>query len=159
MGLRLAFLVFCTACGQKVELSVAASGSTARNVDRATGKVVAYIGVRSGSMRCPNKVGLTGLYPSLVFTATAGTIAQNKRRFADDEATGDVLSLIDVKIRVLQASPSVAAIVVSSDDEEMLAIAARYDGVQTLKREPYYASSDVSVSEYFQHVSSSSSSS
>jgi CMP-N-acetylneuraminic acid synthetase len=43
-------------------------------------------------------------------------------------------------------------IVVSSDDDDLLAVAAKYEGVETRKREAYYASDTVTHSEYFEHI-------
>jgi CMP-N-acetylneuraminic acid synthetase len=48
--------------------------------------------------------------------------------------------------------PELTGIVVSSDNDEMLAVAAKYEGVETRKREDYYASDTVTHSEYFEHI-------
>ena len=96
-----------------------------------TGCVVAYVGVRSGSTRVPSK---------------------NSRPFTYDRASGEALSLLDLKLRTLARVPSVDAVVVSSDSEEMLAVAARYAHVAPLRRDPYYASSTVPVAEFFRHM-------
>ena len=96
-----------------------------------TGCVVAYVGVRSGSTRVPSK---------------------NSRPFTYDRASGEALSLLDLKLRTLARVPSVDAVVVSSDSEEMLAVAARYAHVTPLRRDPYYASSTVPVAEFFRHM-------
>ena len=96
-----------------------------------TGCVVAYVGVRSGSTRVPSK---------------------NSRPFTYDRASGEALSLLDLKLRTLARVPSVDAVIVSSDSEEMLAVAARYAHVTPLRRDPYYASSTVPVAEFFRHM-------
>ena len=47
-----------------------------------------------------------------------------------------------------------SGIVVSSDDSELLSVAEKYksEGVQTRKREDFYASDTVTHSEYFEHI-------
>ena len=87
------------------------------------GRIIAYIGVRSGSQRCPRK---------------------NIRPFYGE------FSLLDLKIRVLQQLG--LEIMVSSDSPEMLAIAASYAGVETVARKPYFARSDISTAQYFRHI-------
>ena len=102
------------------------SSTAAENATRAPlGRIVAYIGVRDGSQRCPRK---------------------NIKAFWGDA------SLLDVKIRVLREVKGLTGIVVSSDSEEMLERAARYEGVTTIARDPFYATSTVSVADYFEHV-------
>ena len=90
-------------------------------------KVIAYVGVRGGSKRCPRK---------------------NIKPFFGE------LSLIEVKLRELVKVPELSGIVVSSDDDEMLAVAAKYKayGVRTLKREAFYASDQISHSDYWEYI-------
>ena len=53
--------------------------------------------------------------------------------------------------------PELSGIVVSSDADELLAVADKYraEGVQTRKREDFYASDTVSHSQYFEHIAES----
>ena len=87
------------------------------------GRVIAYVGVRSGSQRCPRK---------------------NIRPFYGE------FSLLDLKIRMLQQLG--LKILVSSDSAEMLAVAASYQDVETVSRKPYFARSDITSAEYYQNI-------
>ena len=76
--------------------------------------VIAYVGVRGGSQRVPNK---------------------NARPFAYDRLTNEALSLLDVKLKTLLRVANVDRVVVSSESDEMLAAARRHKGVVALKRD------------------------
>lgn len=86
-------------------------------------KIVALVAVRSGSVRVINK---------------------NLRPFAGS-------SLLELKLRQLKRIPGLDGIVVNSNDEHMLQI-AREMGVGTVKREEYYASNQVSMSEVYKNM-------
>lgn len=86
-------------------------------------KIVALVAVRSGSVRVTNK---------------------NLRPFAGS-------SLLELKLRQLKRIPGLDGIVVNSNDEHMLQI-AREMGVGTVKREEYYASNQVSMSEVYKNM-------
>lgn len=83
----------------------------------------ALIAARSGSIRVENK---------------------NIRPFAGS-------SLLEVKIRQLQRIPALDGVVVNSNDEEILSLAASL-GCETVLRDPYYASNTVSMSEVYKNM-------
>ena len=86
-------------------------------------RVKALVAVRSGSMRVQNK---------------------NIRPFAGS-------SLLEVKLEQLKRIPNLDGVVVNSNDDQMLAIAERM-GCETVKRDPYYASNEVSMSDVYQNM-------
>lgn len=86
-------------------------------------RVKALIAVRSGSLRVKNK---------------------NIRPFAGS-------SLLEIKIQQLLKVPSLNGIVVNSNDDEILRIASKYD-VDLVKRDSYYASNDVTMSEVYKNM-------
>lgn len=86
-------------------------------------KVKALVAVRSGSMRVENK---------------------NIRPFAGS-------SLLEIKLKQLKRIPNLDGIVVNSNDNRMLEIAKRM-GCDTVKRAPYYASNEVSMSEVYRNM-------
>ena len=83
-------------------------------------KVKALVAVRSGSVRVKNK---------------------NLRPFAGS-------SLLEVKVKQLMRIPNLDGVVVNSDDDQMLRIAKGL-GCETVKRDPRYASNQVSMSEVY----------
>ena len=82
--------------------------------------IKALVAVRSGSQRVENK---------------------NIRNFAGS-------SLLSIKLEQLKRIPLLDGIVVNSNDDDMLRIAASY-GAETVKRDDYYASNDVSMSDVY----------
>lgn len=86
-------------------------------------KIKALVAVRSGSVRVANK---------------------NIRPFAGS-------SLLEIKLDQLKRIPNLDGIVVNSNDDEMLEIAKR-KGCQTVKREPYFASNEVSMSDVYKNM-------
>ncbi|MBO4740616.1 MAG: acylneuraminate cytidylyltransferase family protein [Bacteroidales bacterium] len=86
-------------------------------------KIKALIAARSGSMRVKNK---------------------NIRPFAGS-------TLLEVKIEQLLRIPQLDGIVVNSNDDEILGIAQKY-GVETVKRDAYYASNVVSMNEVYKNM-------
>ncbi len=86
-------------------------------------KIKALVAVRSGSVRVQNK---------------------NVRPFAGS-------SLLEIKLRQLQRIPNLDGIVVNSNSEEMLEI-ARTIGCETVKRDEYYASNEVSMSDVYKNM-------
>lgn len=86
-------------------------------------KTKALIAARSGSVRVKNK---------------------NIRPFADS-------TLLEVKINQLKRIANIDGIVVNSNDDEILNIAKRMD-VETIKRDPYYASNTVSMSDVYKNM-------
>ena len=87
------------------------------------GKITAIIGVRKGSERVKNK---------------------NIKPFGDT-------NLLELKIKTLLNCKNIDNILVTSDCDEMLEIAKKYD-VITHKRDKYYASSECPTSEYFKYL-------
>ena len=87
------------------------------------GKMTAVIAVRSGSERVPNK---------------------NIRSFSDT-------NLLELKLNVLTRCEGVDEIIVNSDSEEMLNLGKQYK-VMTQLREPYFASSEATNSEFHKHI-------
>ena len=86
-------------------------------------KMSALIAVRGGSKRIKNK---------------------NTRPFSDS-------SLLEIKLAQVNKMKGIADVYVSSDDDEMLAIAKKHNAIP-LKRDPYYASDDVPMSEVYVHL-------
>lgn len=85
--------------------------------------VKALVAVRSGSVRVKNK---------------------NLRPFAGS-------SLLEVKVKQLMRIPNLDGVVVNSDDDQMLRIAKGL-GCETVKRDPRYASNQVSMSEVYAYM-------
>lgn len=86
-------------------------------------KIKALIAVRSGSMRVKNK---------------------NLRPFAGS-------SLLEVKINQLKRIKNLDGIIVNSNDDTMLNIAESL-GCETVRRDPYYASNTVSMSDVYKNM-------
>ena len=87
------------------------------------GKITAVVAVRKGSQRVPNK---------------------NIKPFGDT-------TLLDLKLQTLLKVSNLDEIIVNSDCDKMLAIGEKY-GVKTVKREPYFASSEATNSEFHGHI-------
>lgn len=85
--------------------------------------IKALIAVRSGSQRVKNK---------------------NLRPFAGS-------TLLELKISQLKRIPLLDGIVVNSNDDEMLKIASNM-GCEAVKRDQYYASNEVSMSDVYQNM-------
>jgi len=86
-------------------------------------EIVALIGVRGGSKRVQNK---------------------NGRKFANT-------NLLTLKIQVLQQVKGISRIVVNSDCQELLSIAAA-SGAETVLRDPAFATDHVLTSDYYRHI-------
>lgn len=86
-------------------------------------KIKALIPVRSGSQRVKNK---------------------NIRPFADS-------SLLEIKIKQMLKIPELDGVVVNSNSDEMLEIASRL-GAETVKRDEYFATSEVSPNELYENM-------
>lgn len=86
-------------------------------------RVKALVAVRSGSVRVENK---------------------NIRPFAGS-------SLLEIKLQQLKRIPNLDGIVVNSNDEQMLEIASKM-GIETVKRDEYYASNQVSMSDVYKNM-------
>ena len=86
-------------------------------------KIVAVVAVRAGSQRVPKK---------------------NIRKFHNT-------NLLELKLNVLTNCEHIDEIVVNSDSQEMLEIGKKFN-VSTKKREPYFASSEASNSEFHGHI-------
>jgi len=86
-------------------------------------EVVALIGVRGGSKRVDNK---------------------NGREFADT-------NLLTLKIRTLKQVNGISRIVVNSDSQALLDIAAA-SGAETVLRDPAFATDQVLTSDYYRHI-------
>lgn len=86
-------------------------------------KIKALVAVRSGSMRVQNK---------------------NLRPFAGS-------SLLEVKLEQLKRIKNLDGIIVNSNDDTMLSIAEKM-GCETVKRDPYYASNEVSMSDVYKNM-------
>lgn len=82
--------------------------------------IKAIIPVRAGSQRVKNK---------------------NIRPFADS-------SLLEIKIKQMQRIKELNGVIVNSDSDEMLALADKL-GAEPVKRDPYFASSTVSINEVY----------
>lgn len=85
--------------------------------------IKALVAVRSGSMRVQNK---------------------NLRPFAGS-------SLLEVKLAQLKRIKGLDGIIVNSNDDTMLEIAKNM-GCETVKRDPYYASNEVSMSDVYKNM-------
>lgn len=85
--------------------------------------IVAIVPVRGGSKRVKDK---------------------NIRPFAGT-------TLLDIKLETLKKVPGISNIIVSSDDDRLLAIAEKHD-IDTHKREYYYASDECTGSEFFENL-------
>ena len=85
--------------------------------------IKALVAVRSGSVRVENK---------------------NLRPFAGS-------SLLEVKLEQLKRIKGLDGIIVNSNDDTMLEI-ARSKGCETVKRDPYYASNTVSMSDVYRNM-------
>ncbi len=85
--------------------------------------IKALVAVRSGSTRVLNK---------------------NIRTFAGS-------SLLEIKLQQLKRIKELDGIVVNSNDEQMLSV-ARGLGCETVLRDPYYASNDVSMSDVYKNM-------
>ena len=86
-------------------------------------KIKALVAVRSGSQRVVNK---------------------NIRPFAGS-------SLLEIKLNQLKRIPNIDGIVVNSNDDKMLEIASNM-GCEVVKRDEYYASNQVSMSEVYRNM-------
>ncbi len=86
-------------------------------------KIKALVPVRSGSMRVKNK---------------------NIRPFAGS-------TLLDIKLQQLKRISQLEGIIVNSNDNYMLSIAEKYN-CQTVKRDEYYASNTVSMSDVYKNM-------
>ena len=86
-------------------------------------KIKALVAVRSGSMRMQNK---------------------NLCPFAGS-------SLLEVKLEQLKRIKGLDGIIVNSNDDTMLEIAQKM-GCETVKRDPYYASNEVSMSDVYKNM-------
>lgn len=86
-------------------------------------KIKALIAVRSGSVRVQNK---------------------NLRPFAGS-------TLLELKIKQLLRIPELDGIVVNSNDDQMLELAEKL-GVEAVRRAPFYASNEVSMSDVYQNM-------
>lgn len=86
-------------------------------------KIKALVAVRSGSQRVVNK---------------------NIRPFAGS-------SLLEMKLNQLKRIPNIDGIVVNSNDDKMLEIASNM-GCEVVKRDEYYASNQVSMSEVYRNM-------
>lgn len=86
-------------------------------------EIKALVAVRSGSVRVENK---------------------NIRPFAGS-------SLLEIKLRQLKRIKRLNGIVVNSNDDEMLKIASDM-GCETVKRDEYYSSNDVSMSDVYKNM-------
>ena len=85
--------------------------------------ITALIAVRSGSVRVKNK---------------------NLKKFAES-------NLLELKIKQLKDVTGLSEIVVNSNCEEMLEIAKKYN-VKAIKRDDYFASDSVSMSEVYENM-------
>ena len=86
-------------------------------------KIKAMVAVRSGSVRVQNK---------------------NIKPFAGS-------TLLDLKLQQLKRIPNLDGVVVNSNSDEMLAIAEKY-GCEPVKRDEYYASNSVSMSDVYENM-------
>lgn len=86
-------------------------------------KIKALVAVRSGSQRVVNK---------------------NIRPFVGS-------SLLEIKLNQLKRIPNIDGIVVNSNDDKMLEIASNM-GCEVVKRDEYYASNQVSMSEVYRNM-------
>lgn len=86
-------------------------------------KIKALVAVRSGSVRVQNK---------------------NIKPFAGS-------TLLDLKLQQLKRIPNLDGVVVNSNSDEMIAIASKY-GCETVKRDEFYASNSVSMSDVYKNM-------
>jgi len=86
-------------------------------------KIKALVAVRSGSVRVKNK---------------------NIRTFADS-------NLLEIKLQQLLRIENLDGIIVNSNDDSMLKIAEPY-GVECIKRDSYFASNEVSMSDVYRNM-------
>ena len=86
-------------------------------------KIKALVAVRSGSVRVKNK---------------------NIRAFADS-------NLLEIKLQQLLRIKNLDGVIVNSNDDSMLKIAESY-GVEAVKRDAYYASNEVSMSDVYRNM-------
>jgi CMP-N-acetylneuraminic acid synthetase len=86
-------------------------------------RIKALVAVRSGSQRVINK---------------------NMRPFVGS-------SLLEIKLRQLTGISCLGGVIVNSNDDGMLALARKY-GCETVKRDEYYASSCISMSDVYQNM-------
>lgn len=93
--------------------------------DRYTKPIVAVVGVRAGSQRTKNK---------------------NTRDFGRSE------NLLDKKLNILNSVDEIDKVIVSSDSDEYLEIASKYDKVELDKRSDYYASSKISGKQLYEYL-------
>ena len=87
------------------------------------GKLTAVVPVRAGSQRVKDK---------------------NIKPFANS-------NLLKIKLNILKSIPTIDEVIVNSDSDYMLDI-GRECGVNTHKRQDYFASSECNNSEYFEHI-------
>ncbi len=87
--------------------------------------IVAIIPVKGNSERVPQK---------------------NIRKFHDT-------SLLELKIKQIKLAKGFSQVVVSSEDDEVLKIASKH-GVSAHKRDPYYSTGSVPMSEVYSHLAS-----
>ncbi|MCD8107327.1 MAG: acylneuraminate cytidylyltransferase family protein [Oscillospiraceae bacterium] len=85
--------------------------------------IKALVAARSGSVRVKNK---------------------NMRPFAGS-------TLLELKLRQLKLIPNLDGIILNSNDDEMLALAESL-GCETVRRDPYYASNTVSMSDVYRNM-------
>ena len=88
-----------------------------------TKTIKALIPVRAGSQRVKNK---------------------NIRPFAGS-------SLLEIKIKQMLSIPELDGVIVNSDSDEMLNIAKSL-GAEVVKREEYYASSEISANDFYENI-------
>ena len=86
-------------------------------------KIKALVAVRSGSQRVKNK---------------------NMKPFAGS-------NLLTIKLQQLLRIPELDGIIVNSNDDDMLAVAAEM-GIEVVKRSEYYASNEVSMSDVYKNM-------
>ena len=85
--------------------------------------IAALIGVRGGSKRVKNK---------------------NSRNFANS-------NLLDIKVKHMLNITLLDKVIVNSEDDELLSI-AHESGAETIKRDPEFASDEISTSDYYQNI-------
>ena len=85
--------------------------------------IAALIGVRGGSKRVKNK---------------------NSRNFSNS-------NLLSIKVKHMLDVPLIDKVIVNSEDEDLLSIAERA-GAETVKRDPKFASDEISTSDYYQNI-------
>ena len=80
----------------------------------------------------------------LVRSGSERVLNKNMRPFASS-------NLLEIKIRQLKRIKSLDGIVVNSNDDAMLETARSY-GCETVKRDPYYATSEIQPNELYTHL-------